>query len=131
MKLELQKRIRKVVLSLKDCPNSRKKHYTFIVLRSKIISVGWNNGWKTHPLAGKHGHRFNSTHSEIAALSNFQYPVSHLKHFEIVNVRLLNDSGYNLGMSKPCLNCEAMLIGLGVAGVWYSDRYGDFRYISY
>lgn len=106
-----------------ELPNCKRKHFSFILHKRKLVSIGWNNAWYTHPLAKKFGHRFESTHSELAAIKNLQYPVSFLDKCRVVNVRV-NRHGLVL-MSKPCPSCENMLKFFGVKEIWYSTNEGQ------
>jgi tRNA(Arg) A34 adenosine deaminase TadA len=116
-----------IAVRLNHLPQGRHKHFTFITRRKKIISMGWNQSFKTHPLAAKFGHRFQSIHSELNAIQNFPYRVSELCKYDIINLRL---SGNNLTIAKPCQKCRNMLWYFGVRHVGYSTFFGQYEEIE-
>lgn len=107
-----------VARNLFELPNSSKRHFTFILERNKIISVGWNDGFKTHPLAARYGHRYNGIHSELMAILHFKRPIADLQYYDFVNIRLKQNK--SLGNSKPCRCCANMLKDFNVTHVMYS-----------
>lgn len=107
-----------------ELPNCKRKHFSFVLWKKKIISVGWNNAWRTHPISNKFGHRFNAIHSELAAIKNMSRPVSFLKECKLVNIRV-NRHGLVL-MSKPCGSCENMLKYFGIREIVYTNNDGKF-----
>lgn len=123
MNRKIIQKILKVANSNLHLPDSRFKHFTFIVERNKIISYGWNQSFKTHPLAAKYKARFYSIHSELDAIKNFPYPVNQLKLYDLINVRILKDG--TLGPAKPCVSCHQLLLYFGVRQVYYSTS-GEF-----
>ena len=107
------------------------KHFSFIVLRNKVMAIGFNNPNKTHPLAYRFGHRFACVHSELNAIINLTNILREKKVKEemfrkctMVNIRI--DRNYRLRMSKPCKICEVMLEGFGIRNVVYSTNQGTF-----
>lgn len=112
----------KLAMASFDLPNSSKKHFSFIIERNKIVSFGWNDGWKSHPLAAKYGHRFSGIHSELAAIRNFPYPPGYIKNFTLLNIRIRNDK--TCGMSRPCLACFNLLAHFGLYNIFYSNEKG-------
>ena len=40
--------------------------------KNKIVSIGWNNNYRTHPLAKRYGYRFDSIHSEMSAILRYE-----------------------------------------------------------
>ena len=108
-----------------DLPDSKSKHFSFIVIRNKILSVGYNLGFKTDPLAKKYKYRFNSTHAELAAIKNFPYPPSNLSKCKLVNIRIKANG--ELSMAKPCTNCAKLLQDLDLTKIWYTNWQGEFE----
>lgn len=108
-----------------DLPDSKAKHFSFIMIRNKILSSGYNLGFTTHPLAKKYGHRFNSIHSELAAITNFPFPPVFLSKCKIVNVRIKANG--DLGMAKPCKHCACLLADFRLSEVWYTNKQGEFE----
>ena len=101
-----------------DLPAGRCKHFSFLIKKNRIISIGWNNGFKTHPLANKYGHRFCSIHSELHCISSFK----NTNGLILVNVRI--DSNGKLKCSKPCGPCQKMLIDFNITNIFYTTEKG-------
>lgn len=125
MTAKLHHKLLEIANSLFDCAG-KQKHFTFICDGNKVISVGWNKPFKTHPLAAKFGHRFANIHSELDAINNFMHPVSELKKYNLINIRLL--ANRQLAMSKPCIPCQYMLASFGVDRIMYSTCNGFTTY---
>lgn len=107
-----------------ELPIGGQLHFSFIMKKKKIVAFGYNNAWKTSPLAGKFKHRFDCIHSELMAIKNFPYHISELSRFTFVNVRL-RKSG-TVALSKPCNCCARMLDAFGISEVYYTTNNGDF-----
>lgn len=103
------------------------KHFSYIVERNKILSVGYNLPDKTHPLALKFGHRFYSIHSELDAITNFPYPNRFLKRCRLINLRISKD--HTVRMSKPCQFCQKLIRAFNIREVWYTNDFGKFQYL--
>lgn len=101
-----------------DLAKFRCKHFSFLLRKNKILSVGVNQQYKTHPLAAKYGHRFSSIHSEVHAISNWKHS---LHECILLNIRL--DKWGNLRYSEPCPYCKKFLNDLNIPCV-YSKDYG-------
>lgn len=101
------------------------KHFSYILEKNTILSIGRNNPDKTHPLAYRFNHRFNCIHSELSAIVNFDYPHKRLHNCKIINIRI-TESG-RIAMSRPCINCQTMLSAFGLKDVVYSNRDGNFE----
>lgn len=87
-----------------------------IVSKNTIISLGFNDGIKTHP---KSPHPFYSLHAEVDAVVSARTDISG----SIVYVARILKNG-KLAMSKPCEHCEALLRRSGVKAAWYSTNDG-------
>lgn len=109
---KIHRKVEKIARSLIHLPQSNKRHFSFIVDGNKILSVGWNNGWKTHPMAYKFGHRYHSIHSELAAILNINFPPAQLQDYEILNLRLNKEGG--LVHARPCFHCCHLLCSFGL-----------------
>jgi len=107
---------------LVSLPKSNHKHFSFLLNKKKIVSVGWNNGWKSHPIANKYGHRFDSIHSELACIINCNTDITKLV---LVNIRIMADN--TLGRAFPCENCIDMLKDFGFNKVICSDYKNRFH----
>ena len=108
-----------------DLPDSKSKHFSFILMRNKILSIGYNSGWKTSPIAKQYGYRFNNIHSELAAIKNFPYPPSAMSKCKIVNIRIKANG--QLSMAKPCKNCAKLLKDFDLTDIWYTNWHGEFE----
>jgi deoxycytidylate deaminase len=118
-------RLIKIAKSHKHIVDTPQRHFSFILLKGKLISIGWNEAWKTHPLAAKFGHRFSAIHSELASIKNMQKNWSVLPKCKLVNVRIKPNG--TVGLSKPCKYCRRLLADFEVGEVYYSDENGDFQ----
>jgi hypothetical protein len=119
----------KLSFAMIDFPNSRRaKHFSFILIRNKVVSMGWNMGFKTHPLAHKMGHRYDSIHSELHCIKKFPHPVSELARCKLFNVRV-NRKG-KVRLSKPCLKCQKLLEIFNLREVWYTLDGGEFKQLT-
>lgn len=108
-----------------ELPDSKSKHFSFILMRNKILSVGYNLCFKSHPLAQRYGHRFNSTHAELAVIKNFPYSPSLLSKCKLVNIRIKANG--QLSMAKPCKNCAKLLKDFDLTDIWYTNWQGEFE----
>ena len=115
----IQKKVCKTAILLKDLPQGKNRHFSFITKRNKIVSIGWNKSFKTHPLANKFGHRFNCIHSELDVINSFNYSIKELQNYSIYNVRVMKDG--KIGYSKPCDICQDLLVFFGLKKIYYSN----------
>ena len=115
----------KLSYGMLDLPDSKYKHFSFILSKNKILSVGYNLGFKTHPLAKKYGHRFSSIHAELKAFQNFPYSPSLLSKCKMVNIRIMANK--TLGMARPCQYCSNLLKDFNLTEIWYTNRQGKFE----
>lgn len=123
--ITLAERINRLIQGGLHLPTARQKHFSFITRRSKIISFGWCQSFKTHPIAAKYGHRFDSIHSELHCIKNFPYPMSALKDYTLINVRV-NPSGSQMTLARPCVRCIHFLSCFDLRSVIYSNERGEF-----
>lgn len=121
---KLHRKLIRISRDLINLPDSSCKHFTFICERNKIISVGWNNSWKTRPEAAKYGHRFNSIHAEVDAIKKFPHNIALLPKYSLYNVRLLKSG--RVAMSRPCGPCSKLLFDFGVSKLFYTNNFGEF-----
>lgn len=123
MNNKLKKRVLDTAFAMSKFANCKSKHISFIVDKNKILSVGWNDGWKTHPLAKKHGYRFSSIHSELAAI--IRIGIDNCHGLTLINVRV-NSLG-EIRISKPCSICQSWLSTLGLKQIYYTNNEGRFE----
>lgn len=110
----------RVAHDLYDLPQGKSRHFSFIIERNNILSVGWNS-YKTHPMAERMGFPYHTTHSELHAILNFNLPISLLYKYNFINLRLTQEGP---AISKPCKFCQKMLGHFGVESVEYSTEKG-------
>lgn len=96
--------------------------------KGRIISLGENNGLKTHPkmmyYSSKTIYKKKKIylHAEISALIRSPYKKAHT----IVVIRL-NRNGH-LAMARPCPVCQLAIADSGVKNVYYSNNEGGISY---
>lgn len=100
------------------------KHFSYIVHKNNILSVGFNNTQKTHPFACKFKHPYNTIHSELNAIKKMRYPLEILEDCSIYNVRL--GQSKHVRLSKPCEKCYNMLMYFNINKIFYTDNDGQF-----
>lgn len=107
------------------------KHFSFLYTGHKIEAIGWNKPNKTHPTAFRFKYRFNAIHSELDVINNFRKPISELKRFGLLNIRL--DNRGNVRLSKPCRICQHLLAVFKTRNVCYSITESSYGHeaISY
>lgn len=108
-----------------DLPDTKYKHFSFLTQRNKVVSIGYNLSFHTHPLAKKYGYRFSNIHSELDAIKKFPFSPSLLPKYTMVNIRIMGSS--RLGLSKPCRKCQRLLKDFGITNIWYSTHNGNFE----
>ena len=127
MNVQLVNRLIAISNDLIRLPQSNKKHFSFLIKKKRqIVGVGWNNGYKTEPLARKFGMRYNSIHSELAAIKSLHFAPIFLGDLKLVNIRIKIDG--SLGLSRPCKNCIEMLRYFDIYHVYYTNDEGQFEY---
>ena len=109
---------------LRDKPNASNLHFSYIIKKNRILSIGWNNSKKTHSLAAKHGYYENHIHSELAAVVKFPHRYYDLAQCTLINIRIQKDG--NPMMSRPCKNCLKLLTAFQFKKVWYTGKDGQF-----
>lgn len=110
----------KIALDLKDIPNAKTIHFSFLVKKNKIISIGWNTYCKTHPIANKFGHRENNIHSELSCIINHKR--KSLRNIVMINIRI-NKRG-EIRNAIPCESCKKMLAFYKIDNIIYSTDRG-------
>lgn len=110
----------------------KSKHFTFIVYKNKIVSIGFNNTKKTHPINLRNNYRCRDdktdisdsvgTHSELAAI--IKYGWEDLDNHVIVNTRI-NRLG-QIANSRPCEGCQNLIKQMNVKAIYYTDADGNF-----
>lgn len=123
-----------LTLVLKDtCHNfkCRCKHFSFIVKKNKILSIGINNPKKTHPRNLKYNYtgRYNNNisevvgvHSELSAM--VKYGFEDCTNCVLINTRV-NAAG-KIANSKPCKGCQSLISQFNFKRIYYTTDNGDF-----
>ena len=121
--------------ALKDNQHNIKcrcKHFSFIINKNKILSVGINNPKKTHPknLKYKYKGRYNNdisefvgVHSELSAI--LKYGFEDCTNHILINTRV-NAAG-KIANSKPCAGCQNLIKQLNFKKVYYTTDEQDFK----
>lgn len=118
-------------LAPKHPSDQRCRHFSFILNKKKIITIGFNNQ-KTHPINLKYRfvNRKNipindlvGTHSELNAL--IKLGTDDVSGLVLVNTRI-NRNG-EIDLSMPCTGCQSFLTTLNFKKVFYSTKSGNFE----
>lgn len=104
-------------------PNSL--HFTFILRRNTILSVGYNNIRKTSPVAKKYGYEYGFIHSEFDAIRRFPLSPEHLSDCYLINIRA-NKSG-QIRNSEPCRICSTFILPFNFKGIYYSVSNNEYE----
>lgn len=123
MSPKLQNRLLKIAYDLRHLCDADNKHITFLIKGKRVVSLGTNNSFKTHPKGKELGYYANGIHSELHAYIKLR-DKSLIPHLTVVNVRLSKTGKINL--SKPCKCCEPFLKGLGFKRLYYTNEQGNF-----
>ncbi len=109
------------------CSSGKSRHISFLLKRSKIISWGWNEENKSHPLAQRFGYFNGAIHSELMAVVKFNKFANDISDCTLVNIRI--DRHNQIRNSRPCLRCQNLLIGFNITDVVYTNGNGIFQYL--
>lgn len=108
----------------------RCRHFSFILERNRIISIGLNS-LKTHPLNLKYKYvnknnqsisNIVGTHSELSAV--IRLGKEDCCGLTIINTRINRNN--KLDFSAPCSGCCDMISQLNFKNVYFSDENGKF-----
>lgn len=104
-----------------------KNHFSFILQKNRIIGVGTNHLFKTHPKGAQYGYRYSAIHSELDAFLDLPREIDYRK-LKLINVRLsrksIKEKRPILRMSKPCPHCSVWIKNIGFKEIWYSTDEG-------
>jgi hypothetical protein len=105
-------------------PNPQFKHFSFIVDRGRILSIGINRQDKSHPIAKKFNPFSSNIHSELAAI--LKLGEVDFSDYTLINTRISRERN-NLCCSYPCVGCRAMLLKqFKFKEIWATDNNGQF-----
>lgn len=112
----------------------RCRHFSFILDKTRIISIGLNS-LKTHPLNLKYNYVNKNkekisdivgTHSELSAV--IKLGEEDCSGLTLVNTRINRNN--KLDFSAPCNGCSDMIKQLNFKEVWYSNANGVFNKLN-
>lgn len=124
MNKSLQNKIVEVSYALLPKATDEQKHFSFLVRRNKIVSIGINSKFKSHAAMARWKYMYDKIHSEAAVILKFPYPVHELNKYTLINTRI-NRLG-KLCISYPCQYCLRLLADMNVRKVIYTDCNGNF-----
>lgn len=114
-----------IARALLDKPVGKNLHYSFILYKNKIRSIGWNNVLHTHPLSYRYNKKWPFIHSEVSSIIRFDGRPKELKDCTLINIRL-NKFG-KIMQSKPCKNCLRLVAEFNFDRVFYTNTLGQFE----
>lgn len=121
---KLKSKILRMSFDLLFAEQMKKRHYTFLVRRNKVITIGQNSKTSTHPLALYYNYEYFYIHSELDVIRKLP-KLSDLPKLKVFNVRV-NRVG-ETHLARPCKYCRNMLSLLGVKEVIYSIQNHKFK----
>lgn len=102
----------------------RTKHFSFIMDKSKILSIGLNDYTKTHPQIQRFNyHPFAKLHSELHAC--LKLGMVNCSGLIMINIRI-NGNG-ELDNSKFCPGCTDLISALGFKSAYFTNKHGNFE----
>lgn len=120
--MKIHKKILKITHDLQEIPLGKSKHFSFLVDKNKIVSIGWNRT-KTHTLAHKMGYTWKYIHSELDCIIKFPYKPEDLSGYIMFNTRI--DRNQQIKIAKPCRFCQRTLNHFGIKTI-YTNNEGEF-----
>jgi len=109
----------------------RCRHFSFILDRNRIISIGFNSP-KTHPKNLKYNYvnklkenisNIVGTHSELNAV--IRLGEEDCSGLTLVNTRINRNN--DLDYSAPCSGCQDMINQLEFKNIYYTNSQGKFQ----
>lgn len=104
-------------------------HFSFIWERNNLLAIGQNANTldrKTMYFAKRFNvekfRQYPYLHAEIDAISKLWGKIYVDNRLKLVSLRL--DRYGQLRNSQPCIGCSAVLNGLGISKIWYSNSEG-------
>ena len=117
----------KLTEQLKNKPIGKSRHYSFLIKQNRIINVGYNNSWKTHPLSKKMHFRFGNIHAEFSCLIKYRNYIDSIKDCSMLNIRINNNK--QIDFSKPCKFCQKLIKMFGIKKCYYTNHIGQIEYL--
>lgn len=98
-------------------------HMSIILNKSRIISIGFNNYFKTHPKIKEYGyHPHSKLHAELAAC--LRLGLTDCRGLTIVNIRISREM--KITNSKFCNGCSNLIKSLNFSEAYHTDNSGNF-----
>jgi deoxycytidylate deaminase len=118
----------------KHSADLRCRHFSFILDRNRIISIGMNST-KTHPLNLKYNYvnKDNKSISDIVGTHSELNAVIRLGEEDCSRLTLINsriNRNNMLDYSAPCSGCSDMIKQLNFKNVYFSNAQGKFDKIN-
>jgi deoxycytidylate deaminase len=119
----------KIALKLNSAIDKSHRHFAFIFLRNKLLSIGQNNMESTSVFTYKMGQKFNVEHNkkfpyihaEIDAISRLWGKTHIGPRMTLVSLRLDKHGEYR--RSKPCVHCSKVLDSLGLTVIYFDEEF--------
>jgi deoxycytidylate deaminase len=130
MNSTIQKKIEQITIDFKSSNQAPNKHFSFLIQKNRILSIGMNSSVTTHPMNRILGYRADLVHSEMDAYLNVRWMNIDFAKCYLVNTRINNFNKF--GRSKPCKPCQKLLQKIGIRKVYFTDENGLWQkmYIS-
>ena len=101
----------------------RCRHYSFILKKNRIVSVGFNRYNKTHPILKKFNYpKYSGIHSEISAI--LKNGLTDCAGMTMVNTRINNGRFDN---AAPCKYCAGMIEEMNFKDIIFTNKNGDWK----
>ncbi len=123
MSPKLEKKLLRIAYDLRGSVDAGNKHFTFLIRGNKVVSLGWNNSCKSHPMGKKLGYFSSRIHSELSAYIRLQ-DKSQIPNLSIVNIRMSKTGVINI--ARPCKYCMPWIQSLGFRKLYYTQADGQF-----
>ena len=116
----------KIATKLNVYAEKSHRHFAFLFLRNKLLSIGQNNMATTSGVAHKFGKRFGGKppefpflHAEIDAIAKLWGETYISNRMSLVSLRLNKQN--ELLMSKPCKDCDVIIKSLGPKVIYFDS----------
>lgn len=101
----------------------KNQHISLLVIRNKIICVGFSNYVKTHTYASYNNYKYAHIHSELSAICRFPWRQYDITKSTLINIRFAKANN-GLLLSRPCHNCLNLIAGFNIKQVIFSTPTG-------
>lgn len=111
-------------LSAHYLEKQRTFHIAFILKQKKLVALGINNYFKTHPRIFQtrlQTSEYKRLHAEISAVIKYGRDDCSDCNFLVLRI----DNNMKLNNSKPCVICMKILEQVGFRNLYYSNALGE------